>query len=255
MQTQDGVSARPPIHIHSGAGAPRGACPAGAASLPLFDGLPPAAIAEVSAAARLSRAGRGQALFRQGAPASRLYVVTSGLVKLVRTEPDGTRIALRVASAGVVVGGAAVLDGTEYPYSAEALTGCESLWWDALTWAHLAGRHPAVAMAGLRVAARAALAAYDRMAELLTRRSDQRLAMAVMEIARHAMRAGPPDRPLVLDASQQDLAEIACLNQATVSRVFAAWRQAGIASASGHRILLMDPAAIARVATGDPGIS
>jgi CRP-like cAMP-binding protein len=253
MPIRDDVSAPPAIR--NGAGAPRGACPACVASLPLFDRLPPDIVGEISAAARISRAGRGQALFRQGATASRLYVVTSGLVKLVRTEPDGTRLALRVACAGGVVGGAAVLDGVEYPYSAEALTACELAWWDAGTWARLAGRHPAVAMAGLRSAALAALSAYDRVAEVVTKRSDQRLAAAVMEIARHALRAGPPDRPLVLDVSQQDLAEIACLNQATVSRVFAAWRQAGIASAIGHQVLLMNPAAITGIATGDPGAS
>jgi len=77
----------------------------------------------------------------------------------------------------------------------------------------------------------------------------QRLAALVLELAeRHgdAMREGVID--LAIPLSQEELASLAGTSRATVTRAFDNWRQRGLIRTRQHRITIIDPEGLRRVA-------
>ena len=64
---------------------------------------------------------RGTILFREADLASRLFVVCEGEIKISSGSSDGRVMILRLVGPGGIVGLSAVLNGTEYEMSAEAL--------------------------------------------------------------------------------------------------------------------------------------
>jgi CRP/FNR family transcriptional regulator len=68
---------------------------------------------------------RQKLLFVEGQPASGVYILCSGRVKLSTCSPDGKVIILNIAEPGEVLGLSAVLAGIEYGLTAETLEPCD----------------------------------------------------------------------------------------------------------------------------------
>ena len=97
---------------------------------------------------------RGGYFFLEGEPASLLYVLTEGRVRLNQVSAEGQQVLLRFVSVGEPFGWIGSLGGSEYPASAEAVDDCAALYWDAETMVGLMERHPRLAMGALRMLAR-----------------------------------------------------------------------------------------------------
>ncbi len=89
---------------------------------PLFAALDPQAQAELRAQMLEVRLARGQALFDEGEPGDRLYVVTSGKVKLGRTAVDGRENLLAVMGPGEMFGELSLFDPGPRTATATAVT-------------------------------------------------------------------------------------------------------------------------------------
>ena len=77
---------------------------------PLFAALDDEQAAELRASMSEVTLARGDALFHEGDPGDRLYVVTEGKVKLHRTSPDGRENMLAVLGPGELIGELALFD-------------------------------------------------------------------------------------------------------------------------------------------------
>lgn len=65
---------------------------------------------------------RGQMIFSQGEPATSVFIVMTGWVKLFRVPPNGAEAVMGVFTQGRSFGEAAAFKGDAYPVSAEAVT-------------------------------------------------------------------------------------------------------------------------------------
>jgi CRP/FNR family transcriptional regulator len=65
-----------------------------------------------------------RALFRQGAEVENLYFIETGLVKLVRSEENGSEMIVNVRNPGWLLGSAAAILGQRFPTTAVTLTPC-----------------------------------------------------------------------------------------------------------------------------------
>ena len=74
------------------------------AALELFHGLPPAALDQVIARARIQTLPRGARLFNQGEPVERAHVLLSGAVRIAQTGADGGEIVIRFIGPGELFG-------------------------------------------------------------------------------------------------------------------------------------------------------
>lgn len=88
----------------------------------LFGGLGGRQLEELARASSRRVIERGEALFRTGESAENITLVTSGLVKVVRYQPDATETILGLFGPREAVGLIAVLQGRPYPATAIALS-------------------------------------------------------------------------------------------------------------------------------------
>lgn len=102
-----------------------------ASSAPILAGLPPDLRGRLLAAAQTRRADTGETIFIQGEPASSVYLVIDGWVKLYRMAPSGTEAVVSILTKGRSFGEAVALRETPYPVSAEAITDATLLRIDA----------------------------------------------------------------------------------------------------------------------------
>jgi CRP-like cAMP-binding protein len=90
-----------------------------AARCPAFAPLDAPVLERWASAARRTGFGRGRVIFVEGDPSDAVYLIVRGIVRIVRTELDGTETTLRLVRNGDVFGELAVLDGG--PRSATAI--------------------------------------------------------------------------------------------------------------------------------------
>ena len=95
---------------------------------PVFAELKTWALEELLDGALLRTVHTGGAVVRQGDEASCFGVLFSGRVKMVQVTPDGHQVLVRYLVAGQEFGLLAVLPGTAYPVTIEAVEECQVLY-------------------------------------------------------------------------------------------------------------------------------
>jgi CRP-like cAMP-binding protein len=205
----------------------------------LFQGLAPDDVASIAGAAQRRRVARGARLFHQGHPASALHVLTAGRAKLVQTTAEGHQVLVRIVGPGDMLGGVALLGDAVYPATAQALEASEAIAWSGDTLTRLMHRFPALAVNALRVLAVRVQELQERYRELATERVEQRVARAVLRLARQVGRKEDGggvriDVPL----SRQDLAELTGTTVYTVSRIVSGWQDEGFVDAGRTRLVI-----------------
>ncbi len=173
----------------------------------LFQGLPEDALDAAETSARTVARGRGQVYFRQGEPATHVYAVVSGQVKLVAVHPDGRAVIHRLVGPGEVFGGLAMLGEQLYPVTAESWEESTALAWTGEDLHQLVLRYPQTALNLLRMAAGRVRELQARVEELVAERVERRIARAVLRLVRHAGRRSEEGVVIDLPLSREDLAK------------------------------------------------
>lgn len=218
------------------------------AEAPLFQGLSFAEHQAALRAARRRQVRREAFFFQQGDPASALYVLTAGRVRLTQVTPEGDQVILHLVHPGEMFGGIAVLGDATYPVSAQALEDCQALAWDGEGMAGLMERTPRLALNALRLLAGRVQELQDRVRELATERVERRVARTLLRLARQAGRKVENGVLIDLPLSRQDLAEMTGTTLFTVSRVLSRWEQQGLVEAGRERVLIRFPHGLVRIA-------
>ena len=215
---------------------------------PLFQGLDTAQLREVLGAARERKVQRGSFLFHQGDPASALYVLVSGQVRMLQVTSEGQQVLLRIITPGETFGGIAVLENTTYPASAQAARDCAVLTWDGETLARLMERFPRMALNALRLLASRLQELQDRYRELATQRVERRVAQALLRLTRQTGRKVEDGVLIDFPLSREDLAELAGTTLYTVSRILSRWEREGLIETGRQRILIRSPHGLVAIA-------
>ena len=216
--------------------------------VPFFRDLGQAELARVAREARYRKLERGAYFFHEGDPATVLYVLAQGRVRLNQVSAEGQQVLLRFVSAGEPFGWIGSLGGSQYPASAEAVDDSVALYWDNETMAALMERHPRLAMAALRMLARQVQELQERYRELATERVERRVARALLRLSAQTGRPVPGGVLLDVRLSRQDLAEMTGTTLSTVSRILSRWEQAGLVKSRRERVLIRRPDGLVSVA-------
>jgi CRP-like cAMP-binding protein len=87
----------------------------------LFRSVPDEMLQNLLGDSHKRKVARGATLFVQGDPATHMYVILEGCVKLIRITPGGEEIVVAVYSEGDSFGEAVALKGGQYPVTVEAV--------------------------------------------------------------------------------------------------------------------------------------
>jgi len=215
----------------------------------VFRSLPPADLRALARSARAQAVRKGDCFFRQGEPAKRVYLLTSGMVKLVRTAPSGDGVILRVVAPVQHFGDGRIgLEDAVRFTSAEALVDSRALVWDDSVVLDVLQKHPAVAVNVIRWLQRLVEEERSRFEDLISPDVTHRLARLLLRLGQsigHKTRRG-----IVIDValSRRDLAELVITSPYTVSRILAEWRRLDLVDALRTRIVIRDRERLAAIA-------
>ena len=222
---------------------------------PLFQNIPAGALEAVITAAHPQTIAADSFLFYQDDPVERVYVITSGRIKLAQLSPDGQQVIMRVATPGVLIAAISLVAGAVYPVTAQAAEESQVLYWTQAELLSVIERYPALALNAMRILAGHVREFQDRYRELATERVERRVARAVLRLASQTGRKTDEGVLLDLPLTRQDLAEMTGTTLYTVSRIFSKWESDGLVLAGRERVVIRFPHGLVRIAEDLPGSS
>lgn len=167
----------------------------------------------------------GEALFHEGDPATRVFTLTRGTLKLYRLLPDGRRHVTGFLHAGDFLG---IGVGHEHSVSAEALEDVQLCWFPRNRFDSFVEQYAAMERSLYRTAADELVAAQEQMLLLARKTASERVASFLLELAERTSFRAATNAILCLPMSRSDIADYLGLTKETVSRVISSFKKRGL---------------------------
>jgi CRP/FNR family transcriptional regulator, nitrogen oxide reductase regulator len=228
--------------------APVQLAPQALATMELFRGLPPSALAGVAASARVRRLPKDLRIFSQGDNGVRAHAVIEGGVRISQSGSDGAQVIIRFIGPGEMFGTVSLFTDGRYP--ADAITLAETLEasWSEAELLDLIHRHPRIGVNVIRIIGRRLQEVQERVRELATQRAERRVAHAVLRLAHQAGHSSIDGTAIEFPLRRKDVADIAGTTLHTASRILTAWEKAGFLATRNQRLTIRQPSEILRIA-------
>jgi CRP/FNR family transcriptional regulator, anaerobic regulatory protein len=195
------------------------------------------------------RLGAGQPLFHEGDPATRVFTLTSGALKLYTLLPDGRRQVTGFMLPGDFLG---ITIDNDHAFTAEALTDSKLCWFPRNRFGEFVESHSDLERGLYRLAAHELAAAQAQMVLLGRKTAEERVASFFMGLIERTERAsGEVEHMIDLPMSRLDIADYLGLTKETVSRVLALLRnKQAIRLAALTRVQIIDRDRLNAIADG-----
>jgi CRP/FNR family transcriptional regulator, nitrogen oxide reductase regulator len=211
------------------------------ASLPPFSKLDRAQIREILDQAVARRYAEGEAVFGEGLPAERFYLLLDGYIRVVRTTPDGEQVIALHIPPGQLFGIAPAIGRDTYPATAQCAVETLALSWPVRLWPTFVAKYEGFATEAYR-ALGARLGEFQaRVTELATQAVEQRVASALLRLANQSGRKVAEGIEIAFPVTRGDIAEMTGTTLHTVSRLLAAWERDGIVQSTRRHIVVAQP--------------
>lgn len=210
-------------------------------NLPPFRKLNRVQIEEILQHARPARFDAARAVFDQGTPADRFFLLLDGHIRVVKTTPDGDQvIAMHIAS-GQLFGIAVALGKTEYPATAIAARECLVLSWPNHLWAGFAATYDGFATETYKVVGDRLEEINKRVVEMATQQVEQRVASVLLRLINQAGRKVADGIEIDFPITRQNISEMTGTTLHTVSRLLSAWEKEGVVASKRSKVMITDP--------------
>jgi len=212
--------------------------------LPPFSKLGRRQIRAILDQATSRRHEEGVAVFSEGAPADRFYLLLDGYIRVVRVTPTGEQVTALHIPAGQLFGIAQALGRDTYP--ATAITAAESiaLSWPMRLWQTFVSEYEGFATETYRTVGNRVGEMNNRIVEMATLRVEQRVANALLRLVNQTGRKVEDGIEIDFPITRQDLSELTGTTLHTVSRLLSAWEREGLVKSRRKRITVCDPHAL-----------
>jgi CRP-like cAMP-binding protein len=218
------------------------------ADMELFQGLPPAALADTMACARTHRLPEETRIFDQGDRAVRAYALIEGGVRISQSGSDGEQVVIRFVGPGEMFGTVALFTDRRYPAEAVTLTESVSLSWSEADVLELMGRYPAIAINLVRIMGNRLQEVQERFREIATQSVERRVAHALLRLAHKAGENTTQGTEIDFPLTRKHVAEMSGTTLYTVSRILTRWEKSGWVVTGHQRVTLCDFAEIRKIA-------
>jgi CRP/FNR family transcriptional regulator, nitrogen oxide reductase regulator len=208
--------------------------------LPFFRHLTPEAIGEINRLFEDHEVTAEQAIYFEGDPADYLYLVATGKVKLTRHTISGREVLLDILHGGEYFGNLSAISGRGYTETAIAQTDCCILQISAQNFEKVLSRYPDVTMKVLKAVGQRLEASQEIVKQLSVYTADQRVAAALLRLAKKLGEQKPKGVLIQLPFSRQDLAAMTGTTVETVSRVMSRFSAEGWVSTGRKWVSIND---------------
>ena len=211
------------------------------AHLPLFAGLKPEELEDILHEARSARYPKNSSIFAQGEDAHSFYLLLHGHVRAAKTTPSGEQIVVRYVAPGETFGLAMAIGLMQYPATATAVDDSVVLAWPTNVWPRLVERFPGLATNTLQTVGSRLQESHTRMLEMSTQQVEQRVAHALLRLAKQSGKKLDHGVEIDFPISRQDIAQMTGTTLHTVSRILSGWESQGLVESGRQRIILREP--------------
>lgn len=205
--------------------------------------------AVLSALGRMSVFPPGATMCVEGEPATHVFVLVAGWVKILSVTSEGHELVLALRGHGDIVGELAG-EATGYRMATvQAIDTVRSLIVGHDRFSSFLDSHPGASHAYRRVVTQR----WGDAAATLRRRSvtsgAQRLAVLLLDLAEQHGTGTGGEIHLAMPLSQEELASLAGASRATVTRALSNWRQRGFIRTGQRRLTIVDLGALRKIAS------
>ncbi len=207
---------------------------------PLFAALEPGHQQELRSQMAEVRLARGQALFSEGEPGDRLYVVLAGKMKLGRRAADGRENLLAVMGPGEMFGELSLFDPGPRTATATAITDTTLRGLGNADLQPWLTAHPEVATQLLAALARRLRRTNEAMADLVFSDVPGRVAKALLDLAKKFGVEAEDGLRVTHDLTQEELAQLVGASRETVNKALADFAGRGFLRLEGRGVVILD---------------
>lgn len=211
------------------------------ARVPLFAGLSERDLEQLSQVAVPRTYESGQAVFREGDSGDTCYVIREGAVRVTRRHSDGRVITLAELRPGSIFGELAMFGSEVRSASVEALEPTRALAILAGDMRRIMVQHPEIAVKMLEGLADRLRAANERISRQSFQTVAGRVASALLGQVQARSRDGEPERDIVIEATQAEIAQLAGASRESASRFLAKLERAGLITTGRGRVVVHEP--------------
>ncbi len=212
------------------------------ADLPPFVGIPHEELSAILKKGRSQRFAKGAHIFEAGQPSENFFLLLDGHIRVVRVTALGEQIIARYISSGELFGIATALGLQQYPANAVAAVDCVVLAWPASIWEATVSEYPSFARNAYATVGARLQDAQDRIVEMATERVEQRVASAIVKLAKSNGRQTSDGVLIDFPISRQDISEMTGTTLHTVSRLMSAWEALGLVKCGRQKIVVRESA-------------
>ena len=194
----------------------------------LLSDASPADYQRIVSAAQTKGFGRRKILFRVGDPVERVFLLTSGFVKITQAAGGGERVILKIGVPGDLIGEAALFTTGTHVGTGQALRDCEALVWNAQAFRGLVDHSQGLQQKIAELLGRELRELEERFRELVTEKAASRIAHQLVRLMNRIGQA--VDDGVAVHLSREELAQMTGTTLFTVSRLVSDWGMRGIVS-------------------------
>ncbi len=212
----------------------------------IFQGVESAAVNTLIEQLDSTTFPRGTTIFDEGEPGDRLFIITSGKVKLARHAPDGRENLLTIMGSSDMCGELSIFDPGPRTSAAVCVTEVTAATMDSQMLHDWIQAHPEISEQLLRVLARRLRRTNNALADLIFTDVPGRVAKALLQLAnRFGVQEGGALR-VHHDLTQEEIAQLVGASRETVNKALAEFAHRGWIRLEGKSVLISDTERLAK---------
>ncbi|HJG47144.1 CRP-like cAMP-activated global transcriptional regulator GlxR [Corynebacterium variabile] len=212
----------------------------------IFQGVESAAVNTLIEQLDSTTFPRGTTIFDEGEPGDRLFIITSGKVKLARHAPDGRENLLTIMGPSDMFGELSIFDPGPRTSAAVCVTEVTAATMDSQMLHDWIQAHPEISEQLLRVLARRLRRTNNALADLIFTDVPGRVAKALLQLAnRFGVQEGGALR-VHHDLTQEEIAQLVGASRETVNKALAEFAHRGWIRLEGKSVLISDTERLAK---------
>ena len=212
----------------------------------IFQGVESAAVNTLIEQLDSTTFPRGTTIFDEGEPGDRLFIITSGKVKLARHAPDGRENLLTIMGPSDMFGELSIFDPGPRTSAAVCVTEVTAATMNSQMLHDWIQAHPEISEQLLRVLARRLRRTNNALADLIFTDVPGRVAKALLQLAnRFGVQEGGALR-VHHDLTQEEIAQLVGASRETVNKALAEFAHRGWIRLEGKSVLISDTERLAK---------
>ncbi|MBN1199329.1 MAG: Crp/Fnr family transcriptional regulator [Bacteroidales bacterium] len=213
-----------------------------------FAALSPEDLKQIQAKKEVKLLKKGTKIFLEGSKPHGIFCLRSGHVKIFKNGSDGREHITRLSFAGEFIGLKALLTGTIYSVSAQAMDDVVICFIPKNDFFELTIKYPEFTQALIFSLSRQLVDAEHKMISLAHKPVKERLSDTLLFLYQQFSVGHNGFEVPYLNLTRLDLANIIGTAQETVIRLLAEWKEEGILAIKGRKIFILDETRLKQIA-------